>query len=101
MPAFCELRQFRHLRGITLRHALLDPVGDARDLLVRQTALVSELAVAMSGVPGRHVAGFRNRDDQRAALLDVFIRDERERSCLAWTMARHAIVIHDGSDVFA
>ena len=101
VPSFRELGKLGHLRGIALRHALLDPIGNGRDLLVRQTAFIGELAVIVRGVPGRHITGFRDGRDQGAALLDVFIGNQRERSSLTRAMARHAVVVHDGSDVFA
>jgi hypothetical protein len=101
MPSFGELRQFGHLRGIALGHPLLDPFGDGRNLLIGQTALIGEFTEAVRGVPGGHIAGFRHADNQRSALPDVFIRNERERSRLTRAMAGHAVPVHDRRDIFA
>src|SRR5258707_14109990 len=56
MPSVGEFWQLRHLRGVALRHAVLHPLSDRRNLAVGEPALIGELAVTMGRMPGRHIS---------------------------------------------
>ncbi len=101
VPPFRELPQLRHLCRIARRHALLEPVADRRNLGVGQAALVREVAVAVRGVPRRHVARLGDLRHQLALLFRVLVGDERERCGLPGPMACDAVVIQDRGDGLA
>ena len=101
LPTVRERRYLRHLRRVSARHPLRDPLTDRLNLFIRQSPLVGEIAEAVLGVPRRHVPRLGHVRDQRAALCHVLITDERKRRGFAWPMAGDAVLIKDRRDVFA
>src|SRR5215831_20658141 len=99
-PAFGELWKLGRFGGVAFRHSLADPLGDRADLRIRKLALVRKLAESVRRMPGRHISRLYDRGDQGAALLEVFVRDQREGRGFAWAMTSDAVLVDDRRDVF-
>ena len=100
-PSAREDRRPRRFSEIAARHVRVDPLGEGRDLLVGQPALVAELreAVGARRVPRRHVAARDHVDDRLAVLADLVERNERKRRGLSRPMAHGAVRVDDRRDV--
>ena len=99
-PAIRELRQLRHVLRVALWCAAIRPLHERVAVGRRETAIVLEPAVLRIGVPRRHVPlahlvadGFRPRSR-------VLVADERHRADLARPVARRAVLVEDGRNVF-
>src|SRR5262249_2899653 len=100
VPAFQELRRWWEVFGVTFFRSLIHPSDDRVDVLLREFAVIQELAVMRIGVPRRHrpisdLLLYRTRPGPR-----VLISQQRHRRDLAGPMALHAVVEEDWRDVF-
>ena len=82
------------VRGQQLRVAFgrtaFHPIGDARNLFLREARVVLELAEAFYRVPGRHAAiqnFFLDCDRPRTSFLEFYERDGRRATLVVTTGA--------------
>ena len=79
LPALHELHRRRHVFLVPLRGSRVDPREQGVDFLLRQSAVVEELAVSRVGIPRRHPLLDERLANAARALLRVVEGQERER----------------------
>jgi len=78
---------------------LNNPVRDGLDLGVGEAQLVCEVAVALVGEPGGHVAGAGDFGDLARVFANILIGSKRKRTGAFGVVAGRAACIDDGRDV--
>ena len=101
LPALGQVGRRGQLRGVSLRHAPLDPLADQLDFFVGQAPLVGEAAVIRRGMPRRHVTRPGHGADQLRAFGDVAVAQQGKRPRLPGTVTGRAVVEDDRRDVLA
>ena len=99
LPAFGELGQSGELGRIAFGHTSVHPLFDRGDLFVGKPVHADKISISRRGVPGRHITGLGDGGDESSALFYVLIGRKGEGGGLARSMARHAIVEYDWSDL--
>jgi len=99
LPVRCEHRRFVCFRGLSFGHSGFNPCLDERSILVRETAVICEVAIAGLGQPWWHVAGLCNGLDHRSPSLGISIREQTERTRAAGVMTTTAVVVKDGRNL--
>ena len=89
----------RRLGKVARRRPLLDPGGEQGSLVLRQAAVVGEVAVSGIGVPGRHASIGDHLGDRGRPTSRLVKREERKRGDLAWTVARRASIMKNRGDI--
>ncbi len=95
-------RPFRHageMSRIPFHGSLRYPLLEHPDLFVAEPPFPDELAIAGFGLPGRHVATLRDRDEQPSPLLYVPVAEQIKRPRPARPVTGGAMLEHDGSDM--
>src|SRR5262249_55455125 len=77
------------------------PVCNHRNLLVRQSSFIHEFAMAVRGMPRRHVSGRCNGGDESTAFLNILIRCQRKRRSFSGAVTCHAIRVNNRRNMFA
>ena len=92
----------RHVGGVALRRALIDPADDRVDLLVGERHVVLELlhADAAVDVPRRHLARRHALADRTGPRPRVLIGDERHRRDRSRLVAGLTLGLENRRDVF-
>ena len=92
----------RHVGGVALRRAGVDPAHDGGDLVVVQRAIVLVVADAdgLVEMPRRHVAVRDALADRLRPRTRFFVGDERHRRRRALVMAGLAALLKNRRDVF-
>src|SRR4029453_19401443 len=100
-PAFGKRRRRRRTAQIARRHPGRHPVANRCDFPIAQPAIVAEFRKALGccRMPGRHEPSARSARDQIAPSLDLFVRCQRKRSGLTWTMTGDAMAVDDWCDI--
>src|SRR5262249_55063039 len=85
----------RHVFGITLWRAAIDPPGDRRDLRIGETGIVDVAAYWTRGVKGRHLAFDDLLFDGTRPWPGLFVACKGHRGDAALVMALYTALVED------
>ena len=101
LPGCVVMRGRRRLGPIALGRSGLDPFANQGQVLVAETTVAGEIAVAGSREPGRHVTRLRDVEDLVRVTARVSPGEQAEGSGSARVMAHGAVAVDDGCDLAA
>src|SRR5262249_14348527 len=100
LPCFIEFWRGGKILSIAFDHSLLNPLANGFDLLVAQSARISELAVAGFRQPWRHVSARGYGHDLSRAFFDFLNLEQAERTRPARVVAGQTVREEDRRDLF-
>ncbi len=83
----------------TFRFAVFHPSRDRLNVLIAQSAVVGEVAIAGLGRPRRHIAALCNGCYLRSMFVDILKRNQRKRANSALMVTGCTVCENNGSDI--